>query len=115
LYASADLFVLPTQALEGFGLVTLEALACGTPVVGTPVGATPGLLTPLDGALVTDGPRADELAAAIVRALGRPDLAALRRRCREYTASYDLTTIVARLERELAEVCGRVRSREPLP
>jgi glycosyltransferase involved in cell wall biosynthesis len=40
LYAAADLFVLPTEQLEGFGLVTVEALACGTPVVGTPVGAT---------------------------------------------------------------------------
>ena len=30
-YQAADLFVLPTVALEGFGLVTTEALACGTP------------------------------------------------------------------------------------
>jgi len=30
-YQAADLFVLPTLALEGFGLATLEALACGTP------------------------------------------------------------------------------------
>lgn len=44
LYASADVFVLPTTELEGFGLSTLEALASGTPVVGTPVGGTVGLL-----------------------------------------------------------------------
>ena len=41
LYNAADLFVLPTQELEGFGLVILEALACGTPVVATPVGGIP--------------------------------------------------------------------------
>jgi glycosyltransferase involved in cell wall biosynthesis len=52
LYASADLFVLPTLTLEGFGLVTVEALACGTPVIGTPVGATPEILTLLDPRLV---------------------------------------------------------------
>ena len=39
-YRAAELFVLPTLHYEGFGLVTLEALACGTPVVATPVGAS---------------------------------------------------------------------------
>lgn len=38
-YRAADLFVLPTTAIEGFGLVILEAFASGTPVLGTPVGA----------------------------------------------------------------------------
>jgi len=36
---AADLFMLPTRALEGFGLVTVEANVCGLPVVATPVGA----------------------------------------------------------------------------
>jgi len=39
-YRAADLFVLPTKELEGFGLVTLEALASGVPMLGTPVGGT---------------------------------------------------------------------------
>lgn len=38
--ARADLAVVPTTELEGFGLATLEALASGTPVVATPVGGT---------------------------------------------------------------------------
>lgn len=54
-YASADVFVLPTTALEGFGLATLEALAAGTPVVGTAVGGTPEILRPLSERL-SDGP-----------------------------------------------------------
>ncbi|UCD88940.1 MAG: glycosyltransferase [Desulfobacterales bacterium] len=37
-YSAADVFVVPSH-YESFGLVTLEALACGTPVVATPVGA----------------------------------------------------------------------------
>jgi len=35
---AADAFMLPTRSLEGFGLVTIEANACGLPVVATPVG-----------------------------------------------------------------------------
>jgi glycosyltransferase involved in cell wall biosynthesis len=52
-YRAADLVVLPTQELEGFGLATAEALACGTPVVGTPAGATPEVLGRLDRSLIT--------------------------------------------------------------
>ncbi|MBN2438708.1 MAG: glycosyltransferase family 4 protein [Deltaproteobacteria bacterium] len=47
-YRSADVFVLPTVELEGFGLVTVEALASGTPVLGTPVGGTREILGRLD-------------------------------------------------------------------
>ncbi|GGM60471.1 glycosyltransferase involved in cell wall biosynthesis [Halarchaeum rubridurum] len=47
-YARADVFVLPTLAHEGFGLATVEALAAGTPVVGTTAGATPEILGPLE-------------------------------------------------------------------
>jgi glycosyltransferase involved in cell wall biosynthesis len=47
-YRAADLFVLPTVELEGFGLITLEALASGTPVLGTPVGGTQEILGKLD-------------------------------------------------------------------
>jgi glycosyltransferase involved in cell wall biosynthesis len=48
-YRRADAVVMPAQRLEGFGLTTVEALACGTPVIATPVGANPevaGLLGP---------------------------------------------------------------------
>jgi len=41
---SADLFMLPTRSLEGFGLVTLEANVLGLPVIATPVGANPDVV-----------------------------------------------------------------------
>jgi glycosyltransferase involved in cell wall biosynthesis len=47
-YQAADLFILPTRALEGFGLVILESLACGTPVMATPVGAIPEVLAEMN-------------------------------------------------------------------
>ncbi len=65
-YQAADLFVLPTLALEGFGLVTTESLSCGTPVLGTPIGATPELLTPLDPRLIAPSADPAGLADAII-------------------------------------------------
>lgn len=70
-YQAADLVVMPTHVLEGFGLVTVEAMACGTPVLGTPVGALPEVLARVDTGLVTDGCGPDALAAALTRWLRR--------------------------------------------
>lgn len=65
-YQASDLFVLPTLALEGFGLVTTESLACGVPVLGTPVGATPEILGDLDSRLIASGVTPDALASAVL-------------------------------------------------
>jgi glycosyltransferase involved in cell wall biosynthesis len=46
-YQAADLFVLPTVELECFGLIILEALAMGCPIVTTNVAAIPELLEPI--------------------------------------------------------------------
>jgi D-inositol-3-phosphate glycosyltransferase len=51
-YSAADLLALPSH-YESFGLVVLEALACGTPVAVTPVGAVEALLrNGINGALI---------------------------------------------------------------
>ncbi len=88
-YQAADLFVLPTRELEGFGLVTVEALACGTPVLGTPVGATPEILRALCPSLVFRGTApeamADDLERFLVDMARDPDAyARLRVACREH-------------------------------
>jgi glycosyltransferase involved in cell wall biosynthesis len=101
-YGAADVFVLPTQALEGFGLVTLESLACGTPVAGTPVGATPELLAPLDPALVFADASSGAIATGLIHALARADAAALRERSRAYTAAFTWDAVAAAFETALA-------------
>ena len=45
-YAAADCFVLPTRALECFGLIVLEAYAAGTPVLASRAAAIPELAAP---------------------------------------------------------------------
>jgi len=47
LYRSCDFFVLPTTALECFGVIILEALASGKAVIATPVGSIPEILQPI--------------------------------------------------------------------
>lgn len=64
-YQASDLVVMPTLQLEGFGLVTVEALACGTPVMGTPVGAIPEVLRRVDPLLVTEGTDGGSLAQTL--------------------------------------------------
>jgi glycosyltransferase involved in cell wall biosynthesis len=43
--AGAKALIVPSKFSEPFGLVTIEALACGTPVIGSPNGATPEIIT----------------------------------------------------------------------
>lgn len=51
IYAKCDAWLFSSRS-EGFGLPILEAMACRTPVIGTPVGAAPELLSDGAGILV---------------------------------------------------------------
>jgi len=69
-YRAADFVVVPTLQLEGFGLVVVEALACGTPALVTPIGGLPEVVRELDPALILSGATVSDLAAGLDRALG---------------------------------------------
>lgn len=65
-YRMADVFILPTIELEGFGLITLEALASGVPVLGTPVGGTVEILGKLDSRYLFKDTKPDSMASSII-------------------------------------------------
>jgi glycosyltransferase involved in cell wall biosynthesis len=65
-YRAADIFVMPTRELEGFGLVTLEALASGVPVLGTPVGGTREILEKFDPNFLFEDITPDSMAALML-------------------------------------------------
>lgn len=106
-YRAADVCVVPSRS-ESFGLVALEAAACGTPVVAAAVG---GLRTLVDdgrtGFLIDDRSPA-AFAASIDELLARPSAAAAMgaeaaRLARDYTWS----TTAARLRRLYADLTAR--------
>src|SRR3989442_1113 len=112
-YQAADVFVLPTRELEGFGLVTVEALACGTPVLGTPVGATPEILVPLSPSLVFRDLAPETMAEDLRRFLEAerrdPEAhARLREACRRHVeAHYTWDRTIDALEDELTRLARR--------
>lgn len=101
-YEAADLTVIPSQALEGFGLVLLESLACGTPVLCTPVGGMPEIVMPFSPGLVTASIHASALAERLVAALTGSLSLPSRANCREYAVRhFDWQVISPRVERVL--------------
>ena len=72
-YQAADFFVLPTRELEGFGLVILEAMACGTPVLGTPIGAIPETVGLFDKNLLFEGSQGKDMKTKLEDVINRPE------------------------------------------
>ena len=73
-YAHCEIFALPSRG-EGFGLVYLEAMACGKPVIGGAHGGAPEVIDDATtGYLVPHGDAA-QLATAIETLLANPALA----------------------------------------
>lgn len=111
-YQAADISVMPSKALEGFGLSTVEALACGAPVVGTPVGGTVEILRGLDPGLLSEDSSSEALAERLIHWMGRRDeLPAFRDRCAAYAAeNYSMDKITAGYEdyyKELIKLAGK--------
>ncbi len=109
LVRSADLFILPTQRIEGFGLATVEALASGVPVLGTPVGGTVEILKALDPRLLLPGTSADALSQGMESYLKNPKpFSALKEKCRQQAVSkYSWEKVVDLLEEEFRFAAGK--------
>lgn len=83
-YRAANFSVVPTVALEGFGLIVIESLAAGTPVLGTPIGGIPEILRPFSEDLVFAGIEAQQLAQGIKEALSGDRILPSSKACLEY-------------------------------
>ena len=102
-YRAADLSVVPTAALEGFGLVAAESLAAGTPALVTPVGGLPEVVRGLSPDLVLPAADAATLAEGLAAALtGRLPLPT-DEACRRWAAAHYDWSVVARQTRAVYE------------
>lgn len=97
-YGSAWLVAMPA-VYEALGLVTLEALSCGTPVVAARSGASPELIGDCGELFTPVDPQ--DCARAVLEVLGREPPADLSARCRERAAPYDWARVADRAEERL--------------
>jgi glycosyltransferase involved in cell wall biosynthesis len=94
-YQAADLTIVPSQALEGFGLIVLESLACGTPVITTPIGGMPEILQPFAPQLITTGINHEAIADRIIQLLNDQTQLPSREACRDYSCDHFDWSIIA--------------------
>lgn len=97
-YRAADLSVVPSQSLEGFGLIIVESLASGTPALVTPVGGMPEVVGDLNSELLFADTSAEAIAEGLSRALASPDSLPDADACRAYAETrFDWPVIAARV------------------
>ncbi|MEP6617720.1 MAG: glycosyltransferase family 4 protein [bacterium] len=97
-YRAADLSVVPSLALEGFGLIAVESLAAGTPCVVTPVGGLTEIIGPFSPQLIADSTHPADIAEVISSALLGERRLPSAADCVNYArANFDWPVIAARV------------------
>jgi glycosyltransferase involved in cell wall biosynthesis len=104
-YRAAELSIVPTVSLEGFGLIVIESLAAGTPVLGSPIGGIPEILRPFNPDLVLEGSSTEQLAQGIIEALSGDRQLPNALACQSYVkANYDWQAIAKQMKLVYEEV-----------
>ena len=106
-YRAADVCLVPSRS-ESFGLVALEAAACGTPVVASAVGGLSTLVAHGVSGFLVDGRDPEAYAAYVARLLRNPVLAAEMSEAATLGArGYRWSITAARLRRLYADLTAR--------
>ncbi len=108
LYSAADIFFNPSKQ-ESFGLVSAEALACGTPIIVYNTTACPEFVTEDTGVIIDDK---SEMLSAVERvisrnrSLGRDEV---RKKCRQFATDNFHISNIDKIIQLLADVAAKER------
>ncbi len=104
-YRAAELSIVPTISLEGFGLIVIESLAAGTPVLGTPIGGIPEILQPFESDLILEGSTTEQVAKGLIEALSGQRKMPTSEACQTYVRqNYDWNVIARQIKSVYQEV-----------
>ena len=114
-YQSCDVFCAPNTGQESFGIVLLEAMAAGAPIVASDIPGYRDVVSDGEQGLLVEPKNAGALADAICRLLGNPELRAGMRRVGQDNARwYDWPRVASQVLDYYFEVLER-REAEPEP
>lgn len=83
-YEAADLFIMPSIDLEGFGLSTTEAMAVGTSVVATPIGGNKEILELYNKNFLTKSIHYKDIAKKIIEIIDDKEYFEYEEKCRNF-------------------------------
>jgi phosphatidylinositol alpha-mannosyltransferase len=115
-FATADIFASPATGQESFGIVLLEAMASGVPIVCSDIHGYKGVVRRNEQALLVPPRDSEALAAALARLLRDPMLRErMGRAGRERAAQFGWENITAKVEDYYGFVIRRLAASGSLP
>ncbi len=96
-YRASDCSVVPSSALECFGLILLESMAAGTPIVATPVGAIPEVLGPFADQSLSKGADPESLGRAMLEFILNRRFQDCSVQLNQYVRQYEKSKILGQL------------------
>lgn len=106
-YASADIFCSPATGAESFGIVLLEAMAAGKPLIASDIEGYRGIVSDGEQGMLVRRKNSDELAKALARLIEDPELARkMGSTGREMVERYRWAEVASQVE-DYYEVCLR--------
>jgi glycosyltransferase involved in cell wall biosynthesis len=111
-YKAADIFCLPSiMSTESFGIVNLEALACGLPIVASAIGGIPDIVKDGVNGLLVSPKNPGALADAITYLLKNEDVRRkMGKKGREMVKKYSWEEIAGRMEKIYKELINASNS-----